>query len=116
MSDPASVPPARRPDLILRPLGDDGAHVVKDPRSGRYFNLGPQEAFLLGCLDGARTVGAICAAFAARFGEPLTPEDVDEFLGLARSRGFLLPTGVAPSPAVTPAPAPVPAAPAPAPA
>src|SRR4051794_23779343 len=83
-----AIPPPRRPDLVLRPLGDDGRHVVKDLRTGAFFNLGPVEAFLLLQLDGRLPTGAICAAFAGRFGEPLSPEDLDEFLGLARERGF----------------------------
>src|SRR5437588_471130 len=54
-ADPAAALPARRSDLLLRPSADDGRHVVKDLRSGRFFELGPQEAFLLQCLDGRRT-------------------------------------------------------------
>src|SRR5439155_24411111 len=39
--------PARRPDLIVKPSGDTGGHVVKDPRTGQFFDLGPEESFLL---------------------------------------------------------------------
>src|SRR5262249_36828591 len=35
--------PGRRPELVIRPLGDDGQHVVKDPATGGYFRLGAQE-------------------------------------------------------------------------
>ena len=51
----AAIPPARRTDLIFKPLGDRGEHVVKDRRTGGYFNLGPQESFLFARLDGRQT-------------------------------------------------------------
>ena len=86
-----SVPFARRSDLLIKPLGDDGQHVVKDPSSGAYFNLPPQETFILLQLDGQKTVGQICTAFEERFGEPITPDDVEQFLGLASAQSFLQP-------------------------
>src|SRR5437763_15944487 len=89
MADATRIPPARRPDLVLRPTGDKGDHVVKDPATGTYYNLGAQEAFLLAQLDGLRTAAEVCAAFQERFGEPLSEEDLDGFLELARSRAFL---------------------------
>jgi multidrug resistance efflux pump len=94
-----AIPPPRRPDLLIRPLGDDGQHVVKDPRTGAYFNLPPQEAFLLSQLDGARPVEAVCAAFAERFGEALSAEDLDQFLEVAAEQGLLQAPAPAPGPA-----------------
>src|SRR5262249_29132879 len=35
--------------------------------------------------------GRICADFERRFGQPLSSEDLDEFLNLARDQGFLQP-------------------------
>ena len=93
MTAPGTMPPARRPELLVRPLGDGGDHVVKDPRTGEYFNLGPQESFLLLRLDGRHTATQICGAFEAHFGEPLTGEDLEEFVSLARAQGFLRPPG-----------------------
>ena len=81
--------PCRRPELILSPLGDRGDYVVKDPRAGTYFHLGEEEYFLLSQLDGHRHGEAIHAAFAERFGQPLSEEELDEFLKIARSQGFL---------------------------
>src|SRR5262245_15809944 len=89
MPELAAPLPARRPDLLIRPLGDQGRYVVKDPRSGEFFHLGEAEQFLLTQLDGSRTAGAVCAAYAERFGEPLSEEDLAEFIELARSQGFL---------------------------
>src|SRR5688572_26307656 len=94
MSDLAMIPPARRPELMLRPIGNRGEFVVKDPRSGQYFNLGPQESFLLERLDGEQTARAICDAFERHFSEPLSEQDLQEFLEVARSMGFLQVVGV----------------------
>src|SRR5205085_2788832 len=81
-------------------------------RTGAYFTLGEQESFLLCQLDGVRDAGGICRAFEERFGEPLSEEDLGQFVKLARSRGFLLPAAetaraaqVA-GPSASPAPAP----------
>ena len=82
-------PPSRRPELVMGPPGPDGQCVVKDPRTGRYYNLGEQETFLLEQLDGARTDEAIRAAFEAEFGEPLSDEDLGDFLEMAREEGLL---------------------------
>src|SRR5579884_2889225 len=95
MPDPlgSMTPPARRADLIFGPPGDDGTVVVKDPASGSFFKLGPEEAFLLAHLDGRHTVGEIGAAFAHRFGQPLSGADVLGFVELAQAQGFLQPEG-----------------------
>ena len=53
MPDHAPPLPARRLDLRIQPLGDRGSHVVKDPRTGAFFQLGEAECFLLMRLDGA---------------------------------------------------------------
>jgi multidrug efflux pump subunit AcrA (membrane-fusion protein) len=91
MPDLGRVPPIRRPDLVLSPLGNGGQYVVKDRRTGAFYTLGPEEAFLLERLDGQQSVGAICAAFEQRFGTPLGEADLDGFQGLARQQGFLQP-------------------------
>src|SRR5262249_5321753 len=89
MSRLAAPLPCRRPDLVIRPLGDGGRYVIKDPSSGAFFEVGDEEHFLLAQLDGKRAADEIRAAFAERFGAPLTEEDLDEFLKLARTQGFL---------------------------
>src|SRR5262245_7903280 len=91
MPDLATVPAARRPELVLSRLGDNGHHVVKDPRTGEYFYLGEQEHFLLSQFDGEQSPEATRAAFEARFGEPLSEEDLNGFWELAEARGFLEP-------------------------
>src|SRR5262245_62058460 len=81
--------PARRPELLIRPFDDRGQHVVKDPQSGAYYQLGEQEHFLLTQLDGERTAEAVCRAYEERFGEPLAASDLDDFIELARGQGLL---------------------------
>jgi multidrug efflux pump subunit AcrA (membrane-fusion protein) len=83
--------PIRRTELIIGPTRHDGGHVVKDPSNGFYFELGGQEAFLLERLDGSKSSDEICEEFDRFFDEPLTIEELAEFIGLARSRGFLQP-------------------------
>jgi multidrug efflux pump subunit AcrA (membrane-fusion protein) len=86
---PVAKLPVRRAELVIRPLGDDGRHVVKAPARGDYFELGDEEHFLLTQLDGKRDARAIRSAFNEQFGEPLSQEDLDEFVKLARAQGFL---------------------------
>ncbi len=73
----------------MRPLGDQGQYVVKDPRTGEFFHLGEQEYFLLTQLDGQRSAAAVCTAFAERFGQPLSVEELDEFVEMARKQRLL---------------------------
>src|SRR5262245_20600518 len=70
MPELAANVPARRDERLIQPLGEEGRHVVKDPRSGVFFQLGAAEHFLLLQFDGRRTAGEIRAAFAEHFGEP----------------------------------------------
>lgn len=95
------VPQARRSDLVIRSLGETDQHVVKDPGTGSYFNLGAAEVFLLNHLDGVRTSSSIREEFEKRFNEPLSDEDLQQFLDLARVQGLLLGSERA-SPADTP--------------
>jgi putative peptide zinc metalloprotease protein len=87
--DLAPLLPSLRPELILRPLGDQGPYVVKDPSTGAYYHLGEEEHFLLTQLDGQRNSDAIRAAFAERFGQSLDDEDLQEFLDMAKERRLL---------------------------
>src|SRR5262245_12661122 len=81
--------PFRRPDLVVRPLGDGGNHVVKDPRTGAYFHIGADEYFLLMQLDGERDAATVRRAFGELFAEPLSDEDLEAFLAIARQNGLL---------------------------
>jgi putative peptide zinc metalloprotease protein len=81
--------PCRRQELVLRPLGENGLYVLKDPRTGAYYHLGDEEHFLLTHLDGEHDAEAIQSAFEERFGEPLTDEDLQELLDMAQAQGLL---------------------------
>jgi hypothetical protein len=88
MSDVATLL-CRRPELVSRPFGVHGSYLVRNRHTGESFQLGQEEHFLLGQLDGTRTAAGVCAAFAERFGEPLTEDQLQEFLHLAGARGLL---------------------------
>jgi RNA polymerase sigma-70 factor (ECF subfamily) len=80
---PHLAPPllGRRPELVIRPLGEGGPYVVKDPRSGAYYHLGEEEHFLLTQLDGRAmrrrcaptSWGVGCHHPAARLWRPQAP-------------------------------------------
>lgn len=86
---PPPLLPARRTGLVIRPLGEDGRYVVKDPTLAAYYHLGVEEHYLLLQLDGEKDAVAIRAAFEQRFGQPLGEEDLHEFIGMAHEQGFL---------------------------
>src|SRR5262245_41880834 len=81
--------PTRRLDLVIRPYGDTGRYVVKDPRSGAFYQLGEQEHFLLTQLDGQKNACDACATFADRFEEALSEAELDAFLKMAEAQGLL---------------------------
>ena len=92
----ASALPVRRSELVVRCTGPGGESVVKDPRTGEYYELGPEEAFLLAQLDGASTAEGICRAYERRFGTALSEAELEEFVALARSLDFLTTLTIAP--------------------
>jgi hypothetical protein len=93
MPDVVTSLPCRRPGLVARRFGEDGSYLVRNRQRGEAFRLGAEEHFLLARLDGTRTADGLRAAFAERFGEPLTEEQLQEFLHLAHERGLLQPDG-----------------------
>jgi multidrug efflux pump subunit AcrA (membrane-fusion protein) len=76
--------PTHRTDLLIRPFGERGQYVVKDPDTGEFFHLGERERFLLRQFDGQQTAEAICAAYEQRFCEALSQADLNDFVELAR--------------------------------
>src|SRR5262249_6579606 len=81
--------PTRRPDLVIRPLGDRGRYVIKDPTTGVFFTFREQEHFLLGQLDGERDAATVCKAFEETLNEPLNDDERAGFVNLARRQGLL---------------------------
>jgi multidrug resistance efflux pump len=108
MAELTELLPARRPELLIKPFGDKGQYVVKDPRSGEFFHLGEKEYFLLTRLDGVRTADEISLGFAEQFGESLTEDELDEFIELVRGQGLLqAETRIAPVPGELPVALPI---------
>jgi hypothetical protein len=93
MPDVAAPLPCRRRDLVAQPLGESGSYLVRNRAEGESFQLGPEEHFLLAGLDGTRTAADLRTAFAEQFGEPLTAEELQEYVHLASERGLLQPDG-----------------------
>src|SRR5688500_9894273 len=89
MSTIAPTLPARRSQLIVRPLGEAGQLVVKDPLNAAYDHFGPEDSVLLLKLEGTATAERVCREFEEGFDEPLGEEDLDAFLDLARSAHFI---------------------------
>jgi hypothetical protein len=89
MCDLATSFPHGRPDLVSWPADDDGRYLVRNRASGESFQLGAQEHFLLERLDGRHTSDEIASAFAERFGQVLSQEELEEFVQLAADHGLL---------------------------
>lgn len=81
--------PARKPELIIRPFSKPGEYVVKSPAQRLYLHVGEQEQFLLTQLDGRRTEADVLQAFNDRFHDPLSTEDLRDFLEMASKQGLL---------------------------
>jgi putative peptide zinc metalloprotease protein len=77
------LPLRARPELSVYRLGTGGVRMwgVKDPVALRYFQLGEEEHFILGCLDGRVSLEEIRGRFAKAF-SPKT-------ISLARLQNFL---------------------------
>lgn len=85
----ATLLPSRRAELVIKPFGDNGQYVVKDPHTSEFFHIGAEEHFLLMQLDGKKEAGEICAAFTQELGQPLSEEELADFVEMARQQGFL---------------------------
>jgi Sulfotransferase domain len=81
--------PARRAELTAWPAGSNGSFLVRNRQSGDTFQLGEPEHFLLGRLDGRHSAVEVCSSFAERFGQPLSADELADFLTLAEQRGLL---------------------------
>lgn len=82
-----------RPDLLTsRGLlrGPTIVHLVKDPASGRAFEVGPREHFVMSRLDGTRTLAAIGEEYAAAYGRRLGEANWRQLLALLGSRGLFV--------------------------
>jgi putative peptide zinc metalloprotease protein len=69
--------------------GPDLVHNVKEPVSGRYFQVGPREYFIMARLDGATSLAEIDRAYAEVFQRRLTDGHWAQILGTLGRRGLL---------------------------
>lgn len=75
-NDHAYLPQVRSGHATLR----NRRRAVKNPGRRTYHKRGSQEFCLLEQLDGNRSAAEILAAFEAKFGEPITVDDLHEFV------------------------------------
>lgn len=85
----ASSLPTLHPDLVLRPFGKPGEFVAKHRRLGTYHKLGEFEYFLLLQLDGQRSAREVRDAFEQKFAEPLSREELADFVAMAEKQGLV---------------------------
>jgi hypothetical protein len=97
MPNLAILLPCRRPELVAWPARDT-LYLVRNRRTGEVFQLGEAEHFLLARLDGRLDAEQLRAAFARRFGQQLSDDDLAGFLELARASDFLQPEAAATRP------------------
>ena len=88
MTNLATQPAARRPELVSWSAPDNGRHLVRNRHTGESFQLGEEERFLLAQLDGRQAAEEIREAYARHFDQPLSDEDLDQFIELATQRGL----------------------------
>ncbi|GAA1908244.1 hypothetical protein GCM10009716_17740 [Streptomyces sodiiphilus] len=98
----ATYQPRLRPGVLISgPLlhGPRTVHLVKNPDSGDSFEVGPREGFLMGRMDGSRTLAEIGAEYAGAYRKRLGDGHWRQLLGLLGTRGLLDGAPAAPAPA-----------------
>ncbi|WP_330175412.1 peptidase M50 [Streptomyces sp. NBC_01498] len=95
---PAGGAPADRYRPELRPgvlvsdaflLGPRTVHLVKEPESGKSYEVGAKEHFLIARMDGTRGLDDLGAAYAAEYGKRLGDANWQQLLGMLGARGLL---------------------------
>jgi putative peptide zinc metalloprotease protein len=84
--------PARRTDLRISPptlRGTARVRLIKDPVSGRRYEVRAKEYFVLERLDGRRTLAEIGEQYAGRFGARLGEPQWRQLLRLLYGRGLM---------------------------
>ncbi len=87
--DATEIPRRISGDIRVSAPDQHGVSVVKNRRKHRYMRVGMHEAFLLSMLDGSTSVAKITERFERKFGEPISAEDVREFVAMAKKAGLL---------------------------
>lgn len=95
-STPLAARPRLRPEVVLGPAvrrGGQTVHHMKDTRTGRFFQIGPRELFIISRLDGHATLAKIGTEYATVYGRHLGGRGWHQILGLLATRRLL--TGTA---------------------
>lgn len=69
--------------------GAKAVHLVKNTESGKSFEVGVKEHFLISRMDGTRSLEEIGTDYARRYGRRLGDANWQQVLGLLGSRGLL---------------------------
>ncbi|MEV6316296.1 M50 family metallopeptidase [Streptomyces sp. NPDC051776] len=88
----AEYRPALRKRILISSGMLHGArtvHLIKDADSGRSFEVGVKEYFLISRMDGTRSLEAIGADYAQEYGRRLGDTNWQRILGMLGSRGLL---------------------------
>ncbi|MFC8824756.1 metalloprotease [Streptomyces sp. NPDC057137] len=84
--------PCLRPDVLVSDaflLGPRTVHLVKNPGSGKSYEVGVKEHFLIARMDGTRGLDELGAEYAAEYGKRLGDANWQQLLGLLGVRGLL---------------------------
>jgi ABC-type multidrug transport system ATPase subunit len=84
--------PALRPEIRVGPAALHGArtvHLVRNRRTGQFFEVGIKERFIIERLDGDRTLREIASDYIAEFGRRIPDGEWAAILGTLWRRGFL---------------------------
>jgi len=74
------------PELLR---GPSPTHLIKDPGTGRSFEIGAKEFFVISRLDGSRDLDEIGEEYAARYGRRLGAQSWQQLLGLMYARQLM---------------------------
>jgi len=91
--------PKLRSDLVVSRQERAGAvrYVIKDPLSGRFFQLGEREYAIATLLDGERDLASVAEAFREATGSAVGAETLEKFVAGLAANGLLV--GTEPEPA-----------------
>ncbi|WP_405621941.1 site-2 protease family protein [Streptomyces sp. NBC_01508] len=84
--------PCLRPGVLVSDallLGPRTVHLVKNPRSGKSYEVGVKEHFLMARMDGTRGLDELGAQYAAEYGKRLGDANWRRLLGMLGARGLL---------------------------
>lgn len=84
--------PARHADIVLGPpllCGPRVMHLVRDRRTGKDYEIGEKECFVIERLDGRRTLSEVGTEYARHFGRRLDEPSWRRLLTLLAQRNLL---------------------------